>query len=95
MIINTCDTSSLNTHTALRDSECSATKFIYYIYVLYICILLCRCQEDLASRQSSHDDRIRGMSQELVARDLKLQTLEDMCDKLREDVRKRDADIEQ
>jgi hypothetical protein len=34
------------------------------------------------------------MSQELVARDLKLQTLEDMCDKLREDVRKRDSDIE-
>ena len=34
------------------------------------------------------------MSQELVARDLKLQTLEDMCDKLREDVKKRDSDIE-
>ena len=62
---------------------------------LHVCILLCRCREDLASCQSSHDDQIRGMSQELVAKDLKLQTLEDMCDKLREDMRKRDSDIEQ
>ena len=51
--------------------------------------------EDLASCQSSHDDQVRDMSHEMVARDLKLKTLEDMCDRLREDVRKRDSDIEQ
>ena len=51
--------------------------------------------EDLAGCQSSHDGHIRNMSQEIVAKDLKLKTLEDMCDRLREDVRKRDSDIEQ
>ena len=56
---------------------------------------MCRCHEEFASCQSSHDDQIRGMSQELVARDLKLQTWEDMCGKLRDDVKKRDSDIEQ
>lgn len=53
-----------------------------------------RCQEDLTSCQCSHNERVKSMSQELVARDLKLQTLEDMCEKLREDVKRRDADIE-
>ena len=56
---------------------------------------LIRCQEDLASCQTASDDRVRDMSQELVARDLKLKTLEDMCERLREDVRRKDSDIEQ
>ena len=60
-----------------------------------VCLLLVRCQEDLASQRSSNDERVRGMSQELVARDLKLQTLEDMCERLREDLKKRDTNIEQ
>ena len=53
-----------------------------------------RYQDDLVSCQSSSDERVRGMSQDLVARDLKLQTLEDMCERLRQDVKRRDADIE-
>ena len=58
-------------------------------------LLLVRCQKDLASQQSSNDERVRSMSQELVARDLKLQTLEDMRERLREDLKKRDIAIEQ
>ena len=54
-----------------------------------------RCQEELANCQSSNEEQVRGMSQELVARDLKLKTLEDICERLREDVKKRDSDIEQ
>ena len=54
-----------------------------------------RCQDDLLNQRSSNEEHVRGLSQEAVARDLKLQTLEDMCSKLREDVKKRDADIEQ
>ena len=81
--------------SVLYSCQRSATYTCMYVFCTSFCILLYRCREDLASCQSSHDDRIRGMSQELVARDLKLQTLEDMCDKLREDMRKRDADIEQ
>ena len=64
------------------------------VYMYTNTILYCRCHEDLDRCQSSNEDRIRGMSQELVARDLKLQTLEDMVDRLREDVKKRDSDIE-
>ena len=63
--------------------------------IIFCLLLLSRCQKDLASQHTSTDERVKSMSQELVARDLKLQTLEDMCERLREDLKKRDVDIEQ